>query len=138
VSPPRRPIGALTVVLLSDISGVSTIAVVAVAAAVTAGGWAEAGTDVIHLVGCVAVGLVAWVLAVVAVARYRRGGSVRRSRRLIWIGLLLNTIGSLTLAITAGALGASEGLTVAVILAVAGAAVSFGYLTLLRERRPDR
>ena len=44
---------------------------------------------------------------------------MKRTNWLLWIGLLLNTIGSLTLAITAGALGASEGVTVAVILAVA-------------------
>lgn len=135
MSPPRRPIGALTIVLLSDFSGVSTIAMVA---AVTAGGRAAVRTDVILLLDCVLVGLVAWVLAVVAVVRYRSGGGVRRCRRLIWIGLLLNTIGSLTLAVTAGALGASEGVAVAVILAVAGAALSLGYLTLLREPRPDR
>lgn len=125
----------LVAVLVIDIAGVSTIGVTAVVSATRPTRTAVADGTLLAVL--TAVGLCAWVLALVAVAEYRRGRETRLSRLLIWCGLAINTIGSIVVALVASAPvgpSASTSLIVAGILAVAGAGLSFAYLFLLRDQ----
>ncbi|WP_368498037.1 hypothetical protein [Herbiconiux sp. A18JL235] len=130
-----------SVVLVADLAGVT---------AVTATGFqlARAGDPARGVAVCALVAFTAWVLAVVAVVSAAKGVSSRSARRWVWVGLLLNSAGSLGIALAAAVAGGAEelatggtpapALVTALLVAVGGALVSAGYLWFLRrDAHPD-
>jgi hypothetical protein len=126
-APPPFGFPALGIVLALDALGVA--AVVLVAALVADGGTAQL------VVVCAVVGAVTWLLAVAAIvcARLRMRPVV--ATRLIWLGLIGNTIGCLGVVIVASGAGSTPGATplagCGVALAAGGAVLSAVYLLLL-------
>ncbi|MCS5717804.1 hypothetical protein N1027_06605 [Herbiconiux sp. CPCC 205763] len=143
MKPSRARLTGLLVVLVLDLAGVTTIGIIALT--VMSGATdATQRVDGVMVAACAGVGAGAWLLAVVAVAAASAGVRPRAARRWVWVGLVLNTIGSVVVAITAAVVvgpgvgdgldTVSAGLVVALTLGVFGAVVSLAYLLLLRTR----
>jgi uncharacterized PurR-regulated membrane protein YhhQ (DUF165 family) len=126
---------ALGVLLMIDLAGILSSAVLAawrVRSAQGEGERRDAG-----LIGLsAAVGFAAWSLPSFAVLRTVRWGRRRGARRLVWAGFVLNTTGSVATGLAAVRAGgySSAAAGTAAVNAVGGAALSAGYLRLLRAR----
>ncbi|MCS5722184.1 hypothetical protein N1028_07630 [Herbiconiux sp. CPCC 203407] len=122
-----RSVRGLRIVLCLDLAGVvaaGTAAAVIRSRAVPGSSTALDGA----LVGaCAAVAGGTWLLAVVAVARVA-DGRIRRTRGPVMAGLVLNAVGNLTIAVSAGRPAAA---VAGLALAVGGTAASVSYLRLM-------
>ncbi|MFB2596194.1 hypothetical protein ACEXQE_00230 [Herbiconiux sp. P17] len=140
----RARLAGLLIVLAVDLAGLTAIGVIALTIMSRATD-ATQRADGAMVAACAAVGLAAWLLAVVAVAAASAGLAPRAARRWVWIGLVLNTVGSVVIAVTAAVVvgpgsgdrldSLSAGLLVALTLGIVGAGLSLAYLLLLRTDR---
>ncbi|MGD8166373.1 hypothetical protein ACEXOS_004035 [Herbiconiux sp. P16] len=140
----RARLAGLSIVLAVDLAGLTAIGVIALTIMSRATD-ATQRADGAMVAACAAVGLAAWLLAVVAVAAASAGLAPRAARRWVWIGLVLNTVGSVVIAVTAAVVvgpgsgdrldSLSAGLLVALTLGIVGAGLSLAYLLLLRTDR---
>jgi hypothetical protein len=129
---------ALRALLTVDATGVAVIVVVALVCA------GEGRASEAQLVGASAVvGLVTWLCALVAVRMSRSPQTARAAEMWVWLGATLNSIGGCGVAVAAALGGDSvrgmfdgsaPGLLTALVLVVAGALLSIGYVLLLRPR----
>ncbi|MCS5735255.1 hypothetical protein [Herbiconiux daphne] len=151
----RRRFAAVLIVLAIDAVGVAAIAVAATRLA-----GRDRPSEAPLVAACTGVAFVTWLFAVVAVLLVRRAtraglrraaglGSpdrlLRAARRWLWSGLIVNTVGSEWVAITAlvrgdtfadVASGGAQGLLTATALAIGGVVVSLAYLLILPRRGP--
>jgi hypothetical protein len=128
------------VVLCLDLAGVVTVGIVGAALASQSTAGSSGALDAALVGACALVAAVTWLLAVLAVSRVVRGRP-RPARVLTVVGLLFNSLGTLTIATCAFLLAAASSAAAAahppaagiagLAIAAAGALLSAAYLALI-------